>query len=369
MKKFILLVVMTLLLIHQDFSQRKNDDTKFKIAAKYKKAVAESRNLVSDLMAKQSIPGLSIAVAVNGNLVWSEAFGFADLENKVPATAQTRFRIGSLSKLFTAAAVAKLYEQGLLDLDAPIQKYVPAFPKKDFEITARELVGHLAGIRHYKRDDYINQRRFETVTESLKNFQDDALLHQPHSKYFYSSFGFVLLSAAVEGASKQNFPTFMQTQVFDPLGLKNTLADDNKKIIENRTGFYSKNSEGQITNEIYMDTSDRLAAGGFLSTSEDLALFGSATLNDSFFKPETRSLIFTSQKTTDGKETGVGFGWRIGKDGKGRTIYHHGGDTIGGRAFLLVYPESKIVVALACNLSFAKFAEAETEKFAELFMN
>lgn len=330
--------------------------------------IKQARQIVSALVSEQKIPGLAITVAAAGKIVWSEGFGMADLENGVAVTPKTRFRVGSVSKLFTAAAAVKLFEQGQLELDAPVQKYVPGFPQKQFEITPRQLAGHLAGIRHYKRDDYINQKHYDTVLDSIKNFQNDPLLHQPGSKYAYSTFGFVLLSAVIAGAAKQDFREYMQTRVFAPMGLKDTLPDDNRKLVENRSRFYSKNAEGKTSNEIYMDTSDRLAAGGFLSTADDLARFGMVHLKDGFFKPESRAAIFTSQKTSDGKETGVGIGWRIGKDTKGRTIYHHGGDTIGGRAFLIVYPESNIVIAITSNLSFAKFAEKEAEKIAELFI-
>jgi serine beta-lactamase-like protein LACTB, mitochondrial len=349
-------------LVNQVFPQKKIVDSK------YKKSIIESQKMVGDLMSKQSVPGLAIAVSINGKLVWSEGFGFADLESQAPVSPQTRFRIGSVSKLLTAAAITKLFEQGLLDLDAPVQNYVPSFPAKEYEITARELLGHLAGIRHYKREEYINRQRYDKISDSLKIFQTDALLHQPKSKYLYSSYGYVLLSSVIEGVSKEDYLNYMQTHLFNPLGLKNTAADDSRKIIRHRARFYSKSSDGQISNETFVDTSDKLAAGGFLSTAEDLVIFGSESLQGGFFKPETRSLIFTSQKTLDGKETSVGFGWRIGKDGKGRTIYYHGGDAVGGRAFLIAYPAENVVIAITCNLTFAKVTEVEAANFADLFL-
>jgi serine beta-lactamase-like protein LACTB len=348
--------------INQVFSQEVAD-------SKYRKPIKEARKMASDLISKQFIPGLSIAVSVNEKLVWSEGFGLADLEASVPVSPETRFRIGSISKLFTATAAAKLFEQGLIDLDAPIQNYVPTFPLKEFEITSRELLGHLAGIRHYKRDEYINQQHYQKVADSLKIFQADPLLYQPNSKYFYSSYGYVLLSNVIEGAAKRDYLVYLQDQIFNPLKMGETSADDQSKLISKRSRFYSRNtSDGQIHNEVYVDTSDRLAAGGFLSTAEDLVLFASKSLGVGFFRPETRSLMLTSQKTLDGKATGVGFGWRIGKDNKGRTIYHHGGDSVGGRGILVVYPDTKVVIAILCNLTFAKISETEAANFADLFM-
>lgn len=334
----------------------------------YKGAIAEAEKELLDLQSAQKIPGLAIAVAVDGKIVWSQGFGSVDLEKNVRVTPRTRFRVGSISKLFTAAAAAKLSEQGLLDLDAPVNALVERFPKKEYPITSRELLGHLAGIRHYDRDDYINQRRYETIGDSLAKFSESALLHKPGTKYSYSSSGYVLLGAVIEAVSKEEFVRYMNSKVFSPIGLQNTVPDDNRKIIEDRTEFYSLADGGLVQNAIYMDTSDRLPAGGYLSTAEDLVVFGSASAIGEFFNPETRKAVFTTQTTADGRETGVGFGWRIGKDSKSRTIFHHGGDSIGGRAFLLVYPEEKIVVSFVSNLSFARFDEKDGEKIAAFFL-
>ena len=197
-------------------------------------------------MSRQGIPGLAIAVSVDRSIVWSEGFGVADLENHVPVSTHTRFRIGSVSKLLTATAAARLHQQGLLDLDAPVQRYVPAFPDKAQPITSRELLGHLAGVRHYRRDEYINRQHYERVADSLKIFEADALLHAPNSKYLYSSYGYVLLGAVIEGASKDEYRHHMQTQVFDVLGLKDTVADDSGAIVERRTRFYARSAEGAI---------------------------------------------------------------------------------------------------------------------------
>ena len=331
--------------------------------------IAQGRQLVQELMKDQGIPGFSITVAVNAASVWSEGFGIADLEHNVPASPRTRFRIGSVSKLITSAALARELEQGLIDLDAPVQQYVPTFPKKEQDITIRQLAGHLSGIRQYSRDEFINRQSYTGVLASLKVFQDSPLLFPPGTKYSYSSYGYDLLGAAIEGAAKQDFLIYVQNQVFAPLQMKETVVDSVQAIVPNRTGFYLRNSSGELVNAPYMDISDRLPAGGFLSTSEDLVRFGSAMLVDGFLKAETRTLLFTSQKTADGKETGVGLGWRIAKDAQGRRILHHGGESMGGRAFLLIYPEQKIVVAMLANLTFARFAEKEASKFAELFMN
>ena len=333
-----------------------------------REAIEQGRKLAAELIKRESLPGFSVAVAVDGKTVWSEGFGLADLEDKAAVSPRTRFRVGSISKVLTAAGLARLYEQGLVDLDAPVQKYVPTFPRKEFEITARQLAGHLAGIKQYGRDEFINRQNYQSVVESLKVFQDSPLLFPPGTKYSYSSYGYDLIGAVIEGAAKQEYLSYMQQQVFQPLGMESTIADSVQQIVPNRTRFYSRGSSGGWVNAAYTDNSDRWPAGGFLSTAEDLARFGSALLRDGYLKSETRALLFTSQRTSDGKETGVGLAWRIGKDTQGRTILHHGGESIGGRAFILMYPEKRVVVAMLANLSFARFAEQDASRFAELFM-
>ena len=327
----------------------------------------KARERVSKLVSEKKIPGLSVSVIKDDKIIWSEGFGFADLEQKVKATPQTKFRIGSVSKLLTAAAIARLYEKNLVDFDDSVYKYVPTFPKKENDITIRQLAGHLGGIRHYGRNEYVNFKRYKTVGESLGIFKDSPLKNVPGKKYSYSTYGYTLLSSAIENACKQDFLTCLKSEITTPLKLDSTVPDDNKKIIENRTEFYSLGEDGDWTNATYTDNSDRWAAGGMLSTSEDLVRFASAHLSDGFLNPETRKILFTSQKTADGKETGVGIGWRIGKDENGEIIYHHGGSSIGGRAFLIVYPKQKIAIAILSNLTFARFADKEVLEIVEPF--
>lgn len=137
-------------------------------------AVDQARALIRDWRVQNNIPGVSVAVGVNGQILWAEGFGLADLEQQVPVTQLTRFRIGSASKPLTAAAAGLLYDRGALDLDTPIQTYVPSFPEKEWPITTRQLMSHTAGIRHYRdRAEGYSAAHFETVTEALSMFAND----------------------------------------------------------------------------------------------------------------------------------------------------------------------------------------------------
>ena len=324
----------------------------------YAAAVTRARALVCTQLVPR-MPGVQVAVAVNGKLVWSEAFGYADLEHHTPVTAVTQFRIGSVSKPLTAAAVAQLYEQGKLDLDAPVQRYVPSFPDKGYPITTRELAGHLAGIRHYKGTEFLSDRHYNSVLEGLAVFKDDSLLFPPGTKFSYSSYGWNLISAVVEGASGDNFLHYMSVHVFRPLGMTHTAPDRVDSLIPDRTHFYDPDSGAGFHMSPPVDNSYKWAGGGFVSTAEDLVTFGSALLEPGFLKAATLNLLFTSQRTTSGELTGYGVGWFVTSDSLGHRWVYHGGGSVGGTAAFGVDRDSHVVVAVLANLTDARLGPAE----------
>jgi CubicO group peptidase (beta-lactamase class C family) len=312
-----------------------------------------ARELLREEIAK--VPGASIAVAVRGQLVWSESFGWADIDRRVPVRPVTRFRAGSVSKCFTAAGLMLLVERGRLDLDVPVQTYVREFPRKpEGVITARLLAGHLAGIRHYRGAEPGLNRLFPSVRDGLKLFDADPLVAAPGTQFHYSSYGWALLSAAMETAAKQDFLTYMDTAVFRPLHLTHTRPDRTEADDPDRAGFYKLDPNGKFAAAPVVDSSYMWAGGGFLSTAEDLAAFGSALLRPGFLRAESLTALFTSQKTSAGKATGYGIGWFIG--GGGRVFYHTGGHQ-GSTSLLLIRPETGAVVAMLCNLADASLID------------
>jgi CubicO group peptidase (beta-lactamase class C family) len=313
-------------------------------------AIAEARARIFAWMASTEAPGVSIAVSRDGRLLWSQGIGCADLEQEVPLTPISRLRIGSVSKPLTSALLGLLVEEGRLDLDAPVQTYVPDFPKKSWPITTRQLAGHLAGIRHYKGGEFEIRDHYATVREGLAIFENDPLLFQPGTKFSYSSYGWNLLSAVLEGAAHESFLTMMQRRVFEPAGMAHTSADDPRSIVPDRGRFYTRTEDtGAVVNAGYVDNSYKWAGGGFLSTAEDLVTFGNALLEGRLLKPETLRALWTSQRTADGKETEYGMGWGVGRDAKGRRKVSHSGGAQGGTAYLLIYPEERLVIAMIVN--------------------
>ena len=298
-----------------------------------------------------NIPGFALAVAVDGQIVWSEAFGYADLETKRPTTPATQFRIGSVSKPLTADAVAQLYEAGKLELDAPIQHYVPTFPDKGAVITTRLLGGHLAGIRHYRGNEFTLNQHYATVTAGLAIFENDSLVAPPGTRFSYSSYGFNVISAVVEGASQEEFLAYMSQHVFKRLGMTSTAPDKNDSLIPNRTHFYERTRSGQFVPAPVVDNSYKWAGGGFVSTAEDLVRFGSAHLSPGYLKTATLELLFTPQHTTSGEPTPYGIGWFVGTDTLGHRTVYHGGSSVGGTTIFGVDRDSHVVIALVTNLS------------------
>ncbi len=298
-------------------------------------------------------PGMTVAVAANSKLVWAEGFGFADLEHCVPAGPLTKYRIGSVSKPLTAAGAALLAQDERLDLDAPIQRYVPNFPYKGHQISTRQLLGHLSGIPRdvAAENDKSNEHPYHSVTESLTWFKDEPLVAPPGTKFYYSTYGYVLASAVVEGASGQDFLAFMHDRIFQPLGMNDTAADESEKIVLNRSRWYLLGSDGNYRNAPYLDLSYKWAGGGFLSTAEDLARFGSAMMKPGFLKKKTLQIIFSSQRLDSGAKTNYGLGWEIHEAGDGgpERRYEHTGGVAGSSAVLIIYPDQNVVIAWLMN--------------------
>lgn len=210
-------------------------------------AVTEVEKAITAYMSKQQVPGLSIAISRNNQIRFEQGYGIADLENFVPIKTATVFPVTSLSKSITAAAAYKLADEGKLDLDAPVQKYVPEFPDKGAPITVRHLLRHTSGIRHYKGDEeYINTRHYKNILESLDAFKNDKLEHLPGTSITYSSYAYTLLGMAVERASGMSFMQYLQEHMFKPAGMTQTRDYDVFEIIPNRAEGYEVTAEGKL---------------------------------------------------------------------------------------------------------------------------
>lgn len=336
----------------------------------FKKAITTAEKYIDSLQNSQHIPGISICVGTREKILWAEGFGYADLENKSPVSIYSVFRLGSVSKLLTSMAVGRLYQQGKLNLDAPVQQYLPDFPEKKYPITARQLAGHTAGIRHYiKEDQLIAPRYYKNVQEGLSIFKNDTLLFKPGTAYNYSTFGFTLLSAVVEAAAQKDFLSYMRDSIFLPLGMKHTFPDYNDSIIPGRVRFYEPGKNGGVHNSDYVDNSYKWAGGGFLSSTIDLVNMVRGLINNKLLDPKTVELLFTDQKLENGQSTHVGIAWRINETKQGVQFIHHGGAIDGGRSFVFFYPKTGYIFAITANVSGAKLNIDEAATVLGFFMD
>jgi CubicO group peptidase (beta-lactamase class C family) len=318
---------------------------------RFEPAIEAGRALLDSLRLAAGIPGLSVAVGVGADVVWSEGFGFADIENRVTVTPLTKFRIGSVSKAVTSIAVGKLVEAGALDLDLPVQAYVPGFPEKRWPITTRLVAGHLAGIRHYRGTEFESARHYTTVADGLTIFAGDSLLFEPGSRWSYSSYGWNLVSAVVEGAAREPFLAYMRREVFDEAGLSDIVADQVDSLVSFRTRYYRKAADGAVLNAPHVDNSNKWAGGGFLSTPIELAELAFVLLEGELMERSTLETLWARQRLRDGSETEYGIGWYVSEDAAGRRMVGHGGGSIGGTTLFWIWPEQEVVVALTTNLS------------------
>jgi CubicO group peptidase (beta-lactamase class C family) len=327
---------------------------------------AHLETAISRFMAANSIPGVSVAVVENGAVEWTAGFGTADLENFVPATPHTLYRLASISKSITATATLLLWQQGKLDLDAPVQKYCPAFPEKDAPITTRELLGHLAGIRHYKSEsqddpEIGNTKHFpNSIQGGVDFFKNDPLLAKPGTEFHYSTQGFTLVGCAIEGASGENYADYVRKNVLAPAGMTHTVVDDRFAIVPYRTRFYSKDKSGAITNADFLDSSYKIPGGGWLSSADDMAQFEVAMLNDQLVARATRDLMWTPLKPTDGKDNSYALGWGTGKE-LGVLDVGHGGGQQGTSTFFMIVPERHAGVVVLINLDGGNASDLATE--------
>ena len=273
-----------------------------------------------------------------------------------------RFRIGHVSKALTSAGVGVLREQAKLNLEAEIQTYVPSYPKKPWPVTLRGLMGHMAGLKHYSGEEAdVPSEHCARAADAVPEFAADPLLFEPSTQYGYSTYGWVLVSAAVEGAAGEPFFSFMRSRVFTPLGMTDTMPDSVIEPIADRVTFYFPRFSGDnaFGHELAktVDYSCFAGAGAFLSTPSDLVTFGIAMNSGTLLEPATVKMLQTPQSLTSGKDIEYGLGWTIETvelaGASARLVSDASRSLLGASASFLTFPERGLVVAVTSNTSYA----------------
>ncbi|MFZ6014150.1 MAG: serine hydrolase domain-containing protein [Bacteroidota bacterium] len=351
----------------------------------YARAIDKSEQILQDAFTELPAPAISVAVGIDNKVVWARALGSKDIDRQEKADVNTSFRIGSTSKTITSVILGRLMEKRMLDLDKPVQQYVPYLGGLQEPITLRQLVSHSSGVREYETClcfpiwEYFSNDRHETIRESIDMFQHDPLLFKPGTQFFYSSYNFTLLSAAMEETTKKNFLDIAHEEVFIPLQMENTSGDYADSTIENRATFYEV-LRGKYKKAYSVDNSNKWAGGGFISTPTDLVKMGNAVLHYSILNKATVDSLFTPQRLADGSinEQHYALGWRVNKkkkmfDGEKEVyVVHHGGTAMGSTSFLVLFPDYKISLSLLMNRmkpenfeDFSRYAFKIAEAFIE----
>lgn len=321
-------------------------------------------------------PAISLAVANPSRILWSTAHGLANLELAVPARPDHRFRIGSVSKVITSTAAARLVTRGLIELDTPIAYWLPDLPEHHRQTTLRQLFTHAGGVRHYGPKDLdpnapggpITQRAYSDRQSILALFIDDPLVAEPGTSVNYSSFGYSLASLVMEAAAGQNFLALVTDEIATPFELPSLVADEVLAIVPERTAGYFTARELEMLAQRMPGLAPLAASGGYaniglsnpafcwagaglLASMPDLARFGAALLEGPQAKvtADERALLFTPLTEAAPDRPALGLGWRVDADKQGRPRWHHAGTTPGGRCGLVVYPGQALSIALASN--------------------
>jgi CubicO group peptidase (beta-lactamase class C family) len=327
-------------------------------ADKYAAQIRAIEEFVKQQMAADQVPGLSVGF-VKDDYFWAKGYGFADLENRTPAKAESAYRLASVTKPMTAVAVLQLAERGKINLDAEVQAYVPYFPKKKWPVTVRQLLGHLGGISHYQNDAVeAHIKEPKSTREAIAIFENFDLVAEPGTQYSYTSYGYNLLGAIIEAASGKPYGEYMRENVWQPLSMNDTRMDDPTQIIPNRVRGY-RLINNQVRNSEFVDISSRFAAGGTRSTVPDLLKFGKGVYEGKLLSKASYDMMWDSMQTRGGEFIDYGMGWSVFPQNGQFIVTHNGGQPETATA-LYVFPSRRLAIAVAANLE-----DANPDLFAE----
>jgi len=302
-------------------------------------------------VAEHRTAGVSVAVVKNGRTVLAKGYGFADLENDVPATAETVYRIGSITKQFTSAAIMKLIEQGKLSLDDTLQKFLPNFPTQRNRVTVRHLLNHTSGIKSYTSlgPRWARVVRLDLAPDSVVAlFANEPFDFKPGDAYRYNNSGYFLLGMIIEKLSGKPYGQYLQDEFFAPLGLESTMYCDQAPLIKHRAQGYATQPGGKFINAEPLSMTQPYAAGALCSTVNDLVTWTQALSSGKVVSPASYRLMTTPGTLNDGKPITYGFGLGTGTLGGHRQVSHNGGIN-GFISELHHYPDDSVITVVLTN--------------------
>lgn len=337
LKNILLFTLLLFLIISQNtFSQREKEK--------------HFDNYIEQYLANKKVPSISAGVLKDGRIIWLSAKGYTDIENNVPASINSLYRIASISKSITAVAIMQLYEKGLIDIDKDARSYIPYFPEKKWHFTIRQILNHTSGIRNYKDGEFHSKNFYSSTNEALKVFSLDTLDYEPGTKYEYSSLAYSLLAAIIENVTKMSYEDYLSKNIFIPAEMKNTAVDIQRKIQFNRAKGYEKNAYRDFQNAPLADLSIKVAGGGLLSTAQDLLFFAKALLEGKLLKSSTLSIMLNPTKLKSGKVIDYGLGFALSFEGDSLKYFYHIGGGTGFSTELYINPKEKLATVHLLNI-------------------
>ncbi len=322
----------------------------FTASAQTKPYTAADYDAVLTAVFPEDGPGATALISRKGEVVYHAAFGKANLEHQVEMRTDHIFRIGSITKQFTAAAILKLWEEGKLSLDDDITKFLPDYPTQGQKITVRHLLNHTSGIKSYtslERWDAQEHRRDLTPLEMIDSFKDEPMDFAPGDEFRYNNSGYFILGYIIEQVTGQEYGTYVEETFFQPLGMAHSSYDRTQNILPNRANGYGAGESGYL-NAPYLSMTQPYAAGSLLSTVADLHTWYQAVVAGKVISPESFALATSPTVLNNGKTENYGFGWSLSEI-EGSPAFGHGGGIHGFLTASTFLPEEEVFVTVFSN--------------------
>ncbi len=333
------------------------------------KKLADAIDAVMSDIYKPGEPGAAVIVRRDGRTLFRKGYGLADLELGVKVEPDMVFRLGSITKQFTATAILMLAGEGKLSLQDPIGKYLPAFPTGDRKVTIEHLLTHTSGIKSYTNmEEWLQLWRQDMTPQQIIDMSKDKPFEfNPGERWNYNNTGYVMLGAVIEKVSGLTYEDFIQTRIFAPLAMKHSHYGSAERVIPRRVPGYQKDNRG-IINAPYLSMTQPYAAGSLLSSVDDLAVWNEAVFSGKLLKKEWQDKAFAPYPLANGESTGYGYGWFI-SDFRGHRCIEHGGGINGFTSQAMAFPDDHVYIAILTNSAIAgRNPEPRAVRIAELVL-
>lgn len=342
-----LLLIFLVTLLLSSCNKKQKDESVLR-SKKYKLSILQSYEKISLYQVINKNTAFAIAVSIDNKPVWVDAFGFSDRELNIKASPKHKFRIGQLTEIITALTAAKLYEDGKLDLSKPVKEFIPEMASKP-DITIKQLASHSSGLKQFNNHNGNDgNNNISKVAETIFN---EEIEYRPGDFFVYSQFNYDLIAHIIEKTTNNQFKQVVKSILLDTLKLENTEPDNPLLITTNRVRFYDFDYLAQPINSAQIDLRGKEGSVGYLSNVTDIVKLGNQIIYPGFLKAETLKLFKTNALLNSGENSMYSFGLIVSNDRKGRTFYVSIGLTKGGSASLIIYPEDKLVIAMASNVT------------------